>query len=156
MRQISGVNEKVWRRGAGPNPVQGGLEGCRDVGICRLVEANMAIADLHKAEIRLARRMPRAAAKSMRDGHSSHEAPNHPGSRPCHAFQEPAPIDSVATNALLCSRKTRCRNYPVLITLVHALSSSFRNPSVMGTGIVILYSARDDNPLTIFSRYLHP
>jgi hypothetical protein len=126
MRQIAGVNEKVRSRGACPNPVQGSLEGCRNICVGWLVKTNVAVADLDKAEVGLGSGVSRAATKCMRERHSSHETPNHSGARPCHAFQEPTPIDSVGTDALwLCFLTARWQNHPIFITLAHALSFPF-------------------------------
>src|SRR5579872_887406 len=91
VREIARVDEKIRGRGACANPVQSRLERCGDVCVGRLVEANMAVADLYKAKVCLTGGVPRAS-EGTRHGHSSHETPNHSGARPCHAFQEPTAI----------------------------------------------------------------
>src|SRR6185437_16218546 len=68
----------------------GGAHGLGDVGVRRLVEADVAIADLHEEQIAAP---GRPLAEQRRAWDAAAERPDHPGARPGHALEEAAAID---------------------------------------------------------------
>ena len=95
MRQVSGVDEKIrTARGRIDSP-QCGLKRRGDVGVGRLVEADVAVADLHECEIRLRGRL-HWFAEHPRRGHSAGKSPNQAGAGPGHALQESAAVNAVS------------------------------------------------------------
>jgi hypothetical protein len=59
--QVAGMNEEIGGNLIGADFVQCGLQCCGDIGIHRLVEADMTVADLHKVEVYRALTVFRAA-----------------------------------------------------------------------------------------------
>ena len=51
MRQVPGVQNEIRRCGQGVDFGDGLLEGADDIGVGRLVKTDVAVADLHEAEI---------------------------------------------------------------------------------------------------------
>src|SRR6266567_7101442 len=70
--QVPGMNEEIRSDLISTDFVQGGLQRCSDISIGRLIEADMAVADLHKAEVRRAISVF-MAAKRMRNRNTSGE-----------------------------------------------------------------------------------
>src|SRR3984893_12512844 len=93
MREVAGVNEKLrllWKR---VDLVDRCLHRAGNVGISRLVEAAMAVADLHKREIVF--RCFRVGSQQFRGGHASGNCPYYAGSGPRHALQKASAVDAV-------------------------------------------------------------
>src|SRR6476469_6685762 len=76
--------------------VHRGLEGSGDIGIGRLVEPDVTVADLHKSEV-LTVRLRIAQQAGYR--YAPCKAPYHSRSSPLHAFQKAAPVDVALEDA---------------------------------------------------------
>jgi hypothetical protein len=72
------------------------LEGAGDVGVHRLIEAEVAVADLGKAEACL---RGLCLADQVRPGNAAGDGPDHGAARPGHAFQESAPVGVMCVGA---------------------------------------------------------
>src|SRR5579862_349715 len=90
MREISGVKNEVGLPVKSIDLIDRGLEGSVDIGIRRLIESDVAIADLHKREVLVSRL---GSTQQAGRRHARSKAPYHSGSSPLHAVQEPAPVD---------------------------------------------------------------
>src|SRR6266446_2612291 len=71
------------------------LEGAKRVGIGRLVEADMAVADLQERHAGGLGRL-RGTDQSQRTGYAARNGPQHAGTGPGHAFQHPAAADAAS------------------------------------------------------------
>jgi hypothetical protein len=83
------------------SPADRFLQGPERVGIGRFVETGVAIGNLQEAEARdrLFSCFRRFDAKKLRGfWHAPVERPNDAGSRPNHAFERAAPVDSFVCN----------------------------------------------------------
>src|SRR5690348_16346416 len=72
-------------------------QGSRDVLVGFLIESNMTVADLDKTQIGSggsARRIG-SLVESLRSENTAGHGPEHAGSSPSHAFEEPAAVDAV-------------------------------------------------------------
>ena len=96
MSDIAGVDQEgglVFHRG---HMTQCLLEGAGDVGVHRLVEAQMTVADLREAEAGL-RRLGLSDDARPRD--AAGDGPDHGAAGPGHALQESAPVGVVCVDA---------------------------------------------------------
>src|ERR1700739_2826666 len=85
-------NEIRWR-GQGVDLGDRFLQRANDILVCVLIKTDMAVADLDETEIPAGARTYRA--KYFGREHSAAQRPKYTGSRPCHAFEKPATINSV-------------------------------------------------------------
>ena len=77
------------------------LQSRRDVRICWLVKADVAVADLDKAEVpAFAGILTVAFGECPRYRDATAHGPDQPGPRPCHALQEPATINAIVVEVL--------------------------------------------------------
>ena len=97
MAQVARVQYKRRRRLKRIHLGNRRIQRRRHVRIGSLVKPNMAVADLHKAQIRLRRsqRPIRHVAKRKRFQHASLNHAQRPSPGPSHALQKPAPVHSV-------------------------------------------------------------
>jgi hypothetical protein len=102
MCKVAGMNQEILRTRIAIDLVERRLERGPHVGIGRLVEADVAVADLNKAEVRLPRPMSQpvnrrvtSLAEDARYRNASRKAPHEPRPRPGHAFQKTAPVDTI-------------------------------------------------------------
>ncbi len=93
MREVAGVNEKLRLLGQRVDLVDGGLQRAGNVRIGRLVEADVAVADLDKREVVF--RWFRVGSQQFRGGHASGDRPDDTGSGPRHALQKASAVDTV-------------------------------------------------------------
>src|SRR4051794_36854585 len=125
VRQVAGMNEEIGGNLIGADFVQCGLQGCRDVGIHGLVEADMTVADLHKVEVCQALTVFRTA-EGTRYGNASDEAPDQSSTGPGHALQKATTINSIgADHFLFCSHNPVRRIIPLPIVVGHNCSPRF-------------------------------
>jgi hypothetical protein len=99
MGEVPGVKDKVRLTIQGVNFFDGGLEGCAGIGIRRLGEPYVTVADLYKSEVCRARLGWRAEQARYR--HTSRKAPCQAAAGPLHARQKAAPVN-------LVMQMTRC------------------------------------------------
>src|ERR1700722_786287 len=93
MREVAGVNEKLrllWER---VDFVDRGLHRASNVGVSRLVEADMAVADLNKREVVF--RCFRGGSQQLRGWHASGNCPDYACSGPRHALNKASAVDAV-------------------------------------------------------------
>src|SRR5271166_1918123 len=99
MRNVSGVDHEGglgWKRFDLRERL---FEGADHIGISRLVEADMAVADLHETELaRLGGQRSVDDPEGARD--ASGYGPQHPGAGPSHAFQDFSPAQAGISAAL--------------------------------------------------------
>ena len=95
------MNDEIRLVGHRVNFVDCRLQRGSDVRIGRLIETDVAVADLHKAEV------PAFAGTSIsslgecpRHWNATAHGPDQPCTRPCHALQEPAAVDAVIVEVL--------------------------------------------------------
>ena len=98
------VRSPVWIRksgaaGSGIDPPHGSLQRGRHVGVRRLVEADVAVADLHEGEIGLRGWLHRFA-EDARGRHAAGKGPDEAGAGPGHALQKSAAVDAVGARWL--------------------------------------------------------
>ncbi len=81
--------------------VDRGLQRGRDIRICRLVKADVAVADLHKAEVRaFAGVFAATFGECPRYRNAATHRPYQPGTCPCHALQKSATVDAIVVEVL--------------------------------------------------------
>src|SRR5439155_14713539 len=87
------------------------FERAIDVRIGRLIEADMAVADLQECEggRRLRRGFPDDAERAR---HAARDRPEHPGPRPGHAFEDFAPADAIVMVGCHDSSPMKARALP--------------------------------------------
>src|ERR1022692_1975410 len=101
LTQITGVNDEIRWVGHGIDFVDRRLQSGGDVRISWLVEADMTVADLDKAEVPgSAATFAAAFGECPRYGDAAAQGPDQAGTRPCHALQEPAPVDAIVVEVL--------------------------------------------------------
>src|ERR1700712_2022147 len=93
MGDVAGVNHERRFYGHRLDLVNGFLERTDCVRISRLVEADMAVADLQECQAGRFGRL-RRADQSERAGHPTRNGPEHAGACPGHAFQHAAATDA--------------------------------------------------------------
>jgi hypothetical protein len=91
MGEITGVKNHVRLPERAIDLVDRQLQGAVDVGVRRLIETDVAVADLNESEIR-SLRLIFLRTEEVRTGHSSPERPHDRGAGPLHALQETAAI----------------------------------------------------------------
>src|SRR4029077_1970340 len=95
---ISGVDKERRRGGHGVDAIQSNLERLRHIFVRLFAEADVAVTDLQKAEIRSRRQGVsrfRDLSKSSRCQHPTAYGPKQPCAGPCHALEKAAAVDSV-------------------------------------------------------------
>src|ERR1700678_194954 len=95
MTNVARVQDEGGRSWQCINLVDGGLQRADDIGVCRLVKAHVAVADLNEAQLPL---MLVAHWKSVEAVGLEHSSTNHAhgaSARPCHALQKAPPVNSV-------------------------------------------------------------
>jgi hypothetical protein len=87
LTKIAGVDDEVRFVGHGVDLVDCDLERSRNVWIGRLVEADVAVADLHKGEVRaFADIFAGVFGEYARCGNATAHRPDQACARPCHAL----------------------------------------------------------------------
>ena len=102
MADIAGVDQQLRAVAPLPHQLDRLAERAGRVGVRRVVEADMAVADLHEGEVagRLRRGRLRAGQHG-RAGHPARHGPEHAAAGPQHAGQRAAAIDRVPHVVLL-------------------------------------------------------
>src|SRR6266446_4231836 len=101
LTQIAGVNDEIWFVGHRVDLVDRRLQSSGDVRVSRLVKSDVAVADLDKAEVpTFAGVLAVAFSECPRYRDATAHGPDQPGSRPCHALQEPATINAIIVEIL--------------------------------------------------------
>src|SRR2546430_2726718 len=101
LTQVAGVNDEIWFVGHRVDLIDRRLQSCGDVLICWLVKADMAVADLDKAEVpTFAGILTVAFGECPRYRDATAHGPDKPGPRPCHALQESAAVDAIVVEVL--------------------------------------------------------
>src|SRR5260370_41580334 len=94
----SRVDKESRRTGHRVDAIESNLEGLRHIFVCLFAEADVAIADLEKAEIRSRRQRVsscfRDLGESSRRKHPAAYGPKQARAGPCHAVKKAAAIDS--------------------------------------------------------------
>src|ERR1700693_6504842 len=93
MREVAVVNEKLRLLCKPFDLVDRGLHRAGNVGVSRLVEADMAVADLNKREVIF--RCFCVGSQQLRGGHASGNCPDYAGSGPRHALKKASAVDAV-------------------------------------------------------------
>src|SRR5260370_17919910 len=98
---MGGVKDEIRLVGHGVDFVDGGLQRSRYIRIRRLVETDVAIADLYKGEVRPFAGIF-AVALGECPGHrdAATHGPDQARASPCHALQEPAAIHAALVEVL--------------------------------------------------------
>jgi hypothetical protein len=91
--EISSVNDEVRLLRQAVNLIDGRLERTGDVGIRRLVETHVAIANLDEVELPFCR--GHLLAEGLRCQDAAANCPNDSSSGPGHTLQEAAPVNAV-------------------------------------------------------------
>src|SRR6266536_1260802 len=104
---VAGVDQELGLGLQGFDSIQRHLKSCRNVRIRGLVEAHMAVAQLHKAQ--LAVHFLRIPERNGTENSALHDIQS-PGSGPSHAFQEAPAINTVVVVVV---------NDLVMVNLVH-------------------------------------
>src|SRR5713226_2720625 len=96
---VSRVDKESRRSGHRVDAIESNLEGLRHIFVCLFAEADVAIADLEKAEIRSRRQRVSSCfcdlGESSRRKHPAAYGPKQARAGPCHAVEKAAAIDSV-------------------------------------------------------------
>src|SRR5208282_1376875 len=101
LTQIASVNDEIRCVEHRVDLVDRGLQGSGDVRIGWLVETDVTVADLHESEVRaFAGLSPIVFGECARDRNAAAHGPDQACTRPCHALQEPASVDSVVVEVL--------------------------------------------------------
>src|SRR6266576_2945718 len=97
MGEVARVQYERRLFGLGLDLRDGGTQRCRDVGIRRLVEAYMAVADLYKPKAACALRLcsPFTLPERHSFQHTTRHRPRGTGADPRHALQKPATIQAL-------------------------------------------------------------
>jgi hypothetical protein len=80
--EVAGVENQVRPADGGVDLADSDLQGTVYVGICRLVEADVAVADLDESEVR---RIFLWSAEQTRSGYATAKRPDHGCASPLHA-----------------------------------------------------------------------
>src|SRR5579862_825535 len=126
------MNNEIWRICQCIDFINCSLECAGDIWIGRFVESDVAVTDLHEAEVRsFACAFAVGFREYMRSCHAPTHCPDQAGTRPCHAFQETAPIHAIV--AQIRYGLTSC------VLIIHAaLLETFLQ---VITGVVAFYSS---------------
>src|SRR5437879_7643248 len=98
MADVSGVQQELGLHRESIDFVHCGLQGGDHVGISRLVESHVAVADLYEAEFSNFAGLHRRAAmrpKGVRFQHASLHYTEGAGASPGHALQKTSAVDSI-------------------------------------------------------------
>ena len=125
MRDVAGVDHERRLDRHRLDLVDGFLQRAERVGIGRLVEADMAVADLQEGHAGGLGGL-RRTDQSQRTGHAARNGPEHAGACPGHAFQHAAAADAVC--------------FIVMVVIAHgkspwALDWAFRDVIGRGAGL---------------------
>jgi hypothetical protein len=85
--EVAGVENQVRLADGGVDLVDGHLQGTVDVGVGRLVEADVAVADLNESEVG-GFGLVFGSAEQLRTGYAAGERPYYGGAGPLHALQK--------------------------------------------------------------------
>src|SRR5262245_9678825 len=108
MRDVAGVNHEGGFDGERLDLPDRFIERTEHIRIGRLVETDMAVADLQEGQ-RGCRLRPGLTDDAERARHAAHNRPQHTGSGPGHAFEYLASIDTRAVAVVIeCHRLTPC------------------------------------------------
>src|SRR6185437_13633615 len=108
MAQVAGVDDEIRLLRQSIDAVHGSLQGRHDIGVGRLVETHVAVADLDEVQSRSTSLAVLAAFEEVRGGNSfGGDGPQQSGAGPCHAFQKASTIETVGAVALI--KKIRIR-----------------------------------------------
>src|SRR6185503_13125413 len=91
MRQVASMDQKLRRLRQRIDIVNRHLQSSVHVRVCGLVEANVTIADLHKAEIVRVSGLTEKRGLRNATGHR----PHHPCARPRHTSQKSTAVDTI-------------------------------------------------------------
>src|SRR6266403_4211842 len=101
LTQIAGVNDEIRFVGHRVDLVDCRLQSGSDVRISRLVKADVAVADLDKAEVpAFAGIFAVAFGECPRNRDATAHGPDKARARPRHTLQEPATIDTIVVEVL--------------------------------------------------------
>src|SRR5713101_3993387 len=101
LTQIAGVNDEIRLVGQRVDFIDRRLQSRSDIRICWLVKADVAVADLDKAEVpAFAGILTVAFGECPRYRDATAHGPDKACPRPCHALQEPATINAVVVEVL--------------------------------------------------------
>ena len=89
--EVAGVENQVRLLDGGVDLVDGHLQGTVDVSIRRLVEADVAVADLNESEVG-GFGLAFLSAEELRAGYAAGERPYYSGAGPLHALQKAAAV----------------------------------------------------------------
>src|ERR1700728_4836853 len=95
MCQVSGVQQEFGLNVQRPDLIDRGLQGACYVGVRRLVESEMAVADLNEAQAAIVFACGVLLSEGAGAGYTGFHGPDKSGACPYHALQEAAAIDSV-------------------------------------------------------------
>src|SRR5271170_3406920 len=97
MADVAGVQNESRRGGQGIDLVDRCLQGTYDVGVCRFVEAHVAVADLDEGKVALGCMFFELGKATQAVGaeDSAFDHAKSACSRPSHALQEAAAVNSV-------------------------------------------------------------
>ena len=89
------MDQEIGRALQNVDPVDCRLQSAGDVGIRRLIEADMAVADLYEREVLGPRFLLGVCREEAGDRHAARKTPDHSGSGPLHALQKTAAVYAV-------------------------------------------------------------
>src|SRR5262245_58480020 len=93
MAQVTCMQDEIWWTSQCVNLRDRFLQRADDILVRILVKSDVAVADLHKAEITAGEWSRRA--EQFRREHAAAHRPKYSRARPGHAFKEPAAIDAI-------------------------------------------------------------
>ncbi len=91
MSEVARVENQVRLLDGGVDLIDGHLQGTFDVSICRLVEADVAVADLNESEVG-GFGIAFLSAEELRAGYAAGERPYYSGAGPLHTLQKAAAV----------------------------------------------------------------
>src|SRR5580698_9835743 len=101
LAQITGVDDEIRRVRHRIDLVDRRLQSSGDVRIRRFVKADVTVADLHKTEVpAFAGTFAVIFGECPRHWYAAAHGPDQACTGPCHAFQEPATIDTIVVEVL--------------------------------------------------------
>src|SRR5260370_2312004 len=101
LTQIAGVNDEIRFVGHRIDLVDRRLQSGGDVRVCWLVETDLTVADLDKAEVRaFAGIFAVSFGECPRYRYATAHGPDQACTRPRHALQEPATVDAIVVEIL--------------------------------------------------------
>src|SRR6266404_4864217 len=101
LTQIAGMNDEIRFVGHRVDFIDRCLQSSGDVRVSRLVETDVTVADLDKAEVPTFAGIPAVAfGECPRYRDATAHGPDQPGPRPRHTLQEPAAVDAIVVEIL--------------------------------------------------------